>query len=134
MQIKVIDFGGQWPTRAHYNDAGLDVKILEPLILQPGEVKAVPLGFGLEIPDGFTGLICPRSSLALKGLHLHLSPIDSGYHGEVHALVQNLSGDVLTFKEGYRIAQLVFIPIVLATLVEDLGEMRNTGRFGSTGC
>ena len=56
MKIKLIDFGvpeHQRPYRPHGNDAGADVYLPYDCTLQPGEVAKIPLGFGLEIPDGY---------------------------------------------------------------------------------
>lgn len=55
MKIKLIDFGvpeHQRPYRPHGNDAGADVYLPYDCTLQPGEIAKIPLGFGLEIPDG----------------------------------------------------------------------------------
>ena len=71
MKIKLIDFGvpeHQRPYRPHGNDAGADVYLPYDCTLQPGEVAKIPLGFGLEIPDGYAGYIFPRTSMAVKGL------------------------------------------------------------------
>ena len=51
--------------------------------LQPGEIGKVPLGIGIEVPDGYTGYVFPRSSMAVKGLVRELSPVDSGYRGKI---------------------------------------------------
>ena len=59
-------------------------------VLKPGEVARIPLGFGLIIPDGFAGYVFPRSSMAAKGLVCELPPIDSGYRGEIHAIISNV--------------------------------------------
>ena len=56
MKIKLIDFGvpeHQRPYRPHGNDAGADVYLPHDCTLQPGEIAKIPLGFGLEIPDGY---------------------------------------------------------------------------------
>ena len=56
MKIKLIDFGvpeHQRPYRPHGNDAGADVYLPYDCTLQPGEIAKIPLGFGLEIPDGY---------------------------------------------------------------------------------
>ena len=69
MKIKLIDFGvpeHQRPYRPHGNDAGADVYLPYDCTLQPGEVAKIPLGFGLEIPDGYAGYIFPRTSMAVK--------------------------------------------------------------------
>ena len=62
-----------------------------------------------------------------------LPPIDSGYTGEVHAIVTNLTDKLKKVPGGTRIGQLVVMPIVLADFVEQLGEERGDGAFGSTG-
>ena len=94
MKIKLIDFGvpeHQRPYRPHGNDAGADVYLPYDCTLQPGEIAKIPLGFGLEIPDGYAGYIFPRTSMAVKGLVCELPPVDSGYRGEIHAIISNVS-------------------------------------------
>ena len=93
MKIKLIDFGvpeHQRPYRPHGNDAGADVYLPHDCTLQPGEIAKIPLGFGLEIPDGYAGYIFPRTSMAVKGLVCELPPVDSGYRGEIHAIISNV--------------------------------------------
>lgn len=90
MKIKLIDFGltpGHNPLRVHENDAGADVYMPYDCTLQPGEIVKVPLGFGLILPDGYAGFVFPRSSMAEKGLTCELPPVDSGYRGEIHAII-----------------------------------------------
>ena len=94
MKIKLIDFGvpeDQRPYRPHGNDAGADVYMPYDCTLQPGEITKIPLGFGIEVPDGFAGYVFPRSSMAVKGLVCELPPVDSGYRGEIHAILSNVS-------------------------------------------
>ena len=93
MKIKLIDFGlekGHYPFRPHENDAGADVYMPYDCTLKPGEIARIPLGFGLMIPDGYAGYVFPRSSMAAKGLVCELPPIDSGYRGEIHAIISNI--------------------------------------------
>ena len=77
--------------RPHENDAGADVYTPFDCTLNPGDIIKIPLGFGIEIPDGFAGYVFPRSSLAVKGLVCELPPIDSGYRGEIHAIISLLT-------------------------------------------
>ena len=79
------------------------------------------------------GYVFPRSSLAVKGLVCELPPIDSGYRGEIHAIISNVSSVRQTIKKDTRIGQLVITPVVIADFVLDFGEERGTGAFGSTG-
>lgn len=133
MKIKLIDFGGIKPERAHYNDAGADVFSLNDYVLSPGETVKVPLGIGLEIPDGYVGFIFPKSGLSSRGLVSELAPIDSGYRGEIHAILTNQSGEDFTILKNSKVGQLVILPVVLAEFSENLDNSRGTGGFGSTG-
>ena len=136
MKIKLIDFGvpeSRRPFRPHGNDAGADVYMPYDCTLKPGEIAKIPLGFGIEVPDGFAGYVFPRSSMAVKGLVCELPPVDSGYRGEIHAIISNVSNKEQTIKKDTRVGQLVITPIVIADFVADKGEERGTGAFGSTG-
>ena len=78
MKIKLIDFGAEesrLPYRPHGNDAGADVYMPYGCTLKPGDVEKVPLGFGIEVPDGYAGYVFPRSSMAAKGLVCELPRI-----------------------------------------------------------
>lgn len=136
MKIKLIDFGlkkDHIPFRSHANDAGADVFIPYDCTLQPGEIARIPLGFGLIIPDGFAGYVFPRSSMAAKGLVCELPPIDSGYQGEIHAIISNVSRTTQTIPKDTRVGQLLITPVLIADFVLDLGKERGTDAFGSTG-
>lgn len=142
MKIKLIDFGyRKAPERAHYNDAGADVyaHLIKPnkVRLWPTDSTKIPLGFGLEIPDGYTAFICPRSGLSSKGISCELSPIDSGYRGEVHAIVTNNTVADYWINDGDKIGQLVIVPCVMAEFVTEMDDMwyisRGENGFGSTG-
>lgn len=134
MRIKIIDFGlKNPPKRAHANDAGADVFAEETYVVKKGRTVKIPLGFGLKIPDGFAGFIYPRSSLSAKGVVCELPPIDSGYRGEIHAIVSNLSDNDYTINKGDRIGQLVIMPIIIADFSKDSYPDRGTGAFGSSG-
>ena len=101
--------------------------------IKPGEIARILLGFGLIIPDGFAGYVFPRSNMAAKGLVCELPPIDSGYRGEIHAIISNVSTSSQTIHKDTRVGQLVITPVVIADFVLDLGEERGPGAFGSTG-
>lgn len=138
MKIKVIDYGYEnLPKRAHDNDAGADVHACmhdydQVTIMSHGTAK-IPLGLGLILPDGYAAYVFPRSGLASKGLTCELPPIDSGYRGEIHAIVHNGTNEPKTICNGDRIGQLVITPVVLAEFVTETGKERGIGAFGSTG-
>lgn len=62
-----------------------------------------------------------------------LPPIDSGYRGEIHAIISNVSTSSQTIHKDTRVGQLVITPVVIADFVLNLGNERGTGAFGSTG-
>jgi dUTP pyrophosphatase len=128
------------PTRAHDNDAGLDLYAAESARLAPGARVSVGTGLAVAIPDGVGGLVLPRSGLALRhGVTLVNSPglIDPGYRGEVRVLLLN-TDPTLEFRvaPGDRLAQLLLVPVVHASPLQAdaLDEStRGEGGFGSTG-
>jgi dUTP diphosphatase len=128
------------PARAHDDDAGFDLHAAEAASLGPGERASVGTGVALEIPDGFAGLVLPRSGLADRhGIALVNAPglIDPGYRGEVRVLLLNTDREqAFEIEAGDRIAQLVLIrfeaPELEGTDALDV-SMRGEGGFGSTG-
>ena len=121
--------------------AGMDVAaaVTEEVVLQPGEIKLIPTGFGVAIPNGFEIQVRPRSGLAVKhGISIINAPgtIDADYRGEVKVGLINLGREPFTVKRGDRIAQLVLAPVCQARLqvTDSLDETeRGSGGFGHTG-
>ena len=105
----------------------------------PGQIKLIPTGLRVQIPDGYEMQIRPRSSLALKhGVTLPNTPgtIDSDYRGPLGVIMINLGAAPYTMQHGERIAQAVIAPVLRARYVmaETLDDTaRGTGGFGSTG-
>ena len=128
------------PLRAHPGDAGLDLVAVEACHLEPGGRAAVPTGLAVAVPEGHAGLVLPRSGLARKhGVTVANAPglIDAGYRGELVVLLVNLGAEPFRIDAGDRIAQLVVVPVALATPVEvdelPPSDGRGAGGFGSTG-
>lgn len=134
MKVKIIDFGYEHlPKRAHANDAGADVYSTVDVVIAPNTVAKIPLGFGLVLPDGYAGFIFPRSGMSTKGVTAELPPIDSGYRGEVHAILTNNGREHYSVHKGDRVGQLVITPVVIADFITDDIAQRGEGAFGSTG-
>lgn len=140
IEFRKLDPAAALPRRARDGDAGLDLAANADLVLGPGERGLVPTGLAVAIPDGYAGLVLPRSGLASRrGLTLANAPglIDAGYRGEVTLSVVNLDPrEKVEIQRGDRIAQLVVVPFAQAepVLVEDLPETsRGVGGFGSSG-
>lgn len=134
MKVKVIKFKEdiKLPFRAHYNDAGADVYSLDDYVIPAHTTVKLPLGFGIELPDGFQANVYPRSGLTSKGIISQLPPIDSGYTGEIHAILTNTTDESYIVHKDDKIAQLVVTPIILVDYVLQLGEERGANGFGST--
>lgn len=128
------------PSYAHPGDAGLDLRAAEGCILAPFERAVVPCGFAMEIPEGYAGLVLPRSGLASRhGVTVANAPglIDSGYRGQVAVALVNLDAqEAFEVAVGDRIAQLMIVRAPLVRL-EERGELapsvRGEGGFGSSG-
>jgi dUTP pyrophosphatase len=128
------------PTRAHDNDAGLDLYAAEAGRLVPGARVSIGTGLAVAVPEGLAGLVLPRSGLALKaGVTLANSPglIDPGYRGEVRVLLLNTDRTIdFHVRPGDRIAQLLLVPIATASPMpaDALDESgRGVSGFGSSG-
>ena len=95
-------------------------------------------GVAIEIPDGFVGLLFPRSSISKTSMMLRNSVgvIDSGYRGTIKLKFKNISEDSIIYNKNDRVGQLMLIPRPQIELEETdiLSESdRGKGGFGSTG-
>ncbi len=132
------------PKQQTSGSSGFDLRadIKEEVELKPNEAKLIPTGIYLEIPYGYEGQVRARSGLSSKhGITLAngIGTIDSDYRGEVKVILINLFSKSYTIKPGERLAQIVFVPIVIPDLIEvdnleDLEETDRSGMgFGHTG-
>lgn len=136
LPMRRLDPAAVLPTRAHPDDAGLDLYALEDATVAPGAGAVLRTGVAVAVPPGHVGLVCDRSSLARRGLKTAGGVIDAGYRGEVGVVVWNLSREPQSVKKGERAAQMLVIPIATPAPVDaaDLGATaRGEGGFGSTG-
>ncbi len=110
------------PSQAYAGDAGLDLSAADGLTIGPGERAVVGTGLAVAIPEGYTGLVVPRSGLAARhGIGKVNSPgvIDAGYRGEVRVVLHNTDLQTpFTVEPGMRIAQLLVVPVPPVRLVE----------------
>lgn len=136
MKIK-LDEGAICPTRAHDQDAGLDLYSRGDLIIMPGESEVFDTGVHVELPAGTYGRLESKS-----GLNIHYDivclggTIDEGYTGSIRVKLYNLGKKPYMIRKGQKIIQLTIIPCVRPELevVERLEETeRGEKGFGSTG-
>lgn len=127
------------PTYAHVGDAGMDLYADEDIMLGNETWNVISTGVAMSIPEGYVGLIHPRSGMAAKhGITVLNAPgtIDAGYRGEIKVILLNGTDKDFVVRRGDRIAQLVVQEFVHGDIVEvstlDDTE-RSTNGFGSTG-
>lgn len=136
------------PSYAKVGDAGLDLTATtkeipldhEGTVFQREKGYVVyGTGIAVEIPEGYVGLIFPRSSIFKKGMVLTncVGVIDSGYRGEIKFMFRRINGAVIEdYEVGDRIGQMIIVPFPTIE-VEEATELsaseRGTGGFGSTG-
>ncbi len=136
IEVKKLETNATLPTRAHHEDAGLDLYASEDLLIGPGHGVMASTGIAMAIEKGYVGMIADRSSLAKKGLKVAGGIIDAGYRGEIKIIIRNLTNEEIKLSKGERIAQLLLIPIATPSVLEvkDLDQtVRGSGGFGSTG-
>lgn len=152
IKIKRLTENAVLPVKAHASDAGFDLTATSCTIDENGAM-VYGTGIAVEIPDGYVGLVFPRSSIAKKDIVLSncVGVIDSGYRGEITAKFKpsnffNYYEDCGRIVErphdgniygiGERIAQLIIMPIpeIEFEEVEDLSDSeRGIGGYGSSG-
>ena len=140
IKFKKLCDEAQMPTRAHKGDAGFDLVAVFGGWDAAEGMYVYGTGIAVEIPEGYVGLVFPRSSIAKKDLVLSNSVgvIDSGYRGEILAKFRMAAGmgKFDTYKPGDRIAQLVIMQLPEVEFEEwnELsGSERGAGGYGSSG-
>lgn len=131
----------EMPKKANPGDAGFD--LVAKSRTKIGNIYTYHTGVSLELPDGYVGLVYPRSSLSKYDLSLcnSVGVIDSGYRGEIvlkfrETVKKDFTKPHKIYDPGDRICQLVIVPIpeinfITADKLED--SVRGTGGFGSSG-
>ncbi len=144
------------PSYSKLGDAGLDLAAIDNGIMQiknetekgdasdfgpitrHAEYREYSCGLAIEIPEGYVGLVFPRSSISNTGLALAnaVGVVDSGYRGEIKFRFRVLHDYPIRYKKGDRIGQIVILPYPQISLVEadQLSDSsRGTGGWGSSG-
>jgi dUTP pyrophosphatase len=140
VRIKKLNENAVIPSYAKDGDAGMDL-VATSIISNTSTQITYGIGLALEIPNGFVGLIFPRSSIRKTRLMLSncVGVIDSGYRGELQATFNKINNDSVSendYKVGDRVAQIMIIPYppIEFDEVNELSDTeRGEGGFGSTG-
>jgi dUTP pyrophosphatase len=139
LKIKKMSEYAVIPSYAHVGeDACFDLTAVSKNINYEKNTVAYDIGLAFEIPEGYVGLIFPRSSVCKKGLILTncVGVIDSGYRGSVSAVFSITGGTANIYNIGERVAQMMIIPVPFVEFneVEELSDTaRGNGGYGSTG-
>ena len=143
IKIKKLHPDAVIPKYAKLGDAGMDlyavdIKIHVDSLTDENTKIIVDSGLAFEIPEGFVGLVFPRSSIQSTGVRLTncVGVIDSGYRGPVKAVFDIKDSSLIYYNKGDRFAQIMIIPYPQIEFeeAEELSETeRNVGGFGSTG-
>jgi dUTP pyrophosphatase len=137
--LLLLDAASPVPQHSHPGDGGVDLHARESATIDPGGRIAMPTGIAVAVPEGFAGLVTPRSGLAVRhGITVLNAPglVDSGYRGEIKVILANLSDEPYRVERGDRIAQFVVVAVAVQEYepVDVLPDsVRGEGGFGSTG-
>lgn len=133
--IYELDHNAYSPVRAHDNDAGFDLMCKEDQILEPNKANNIDTGVHVLIPEGYVGLLCPRSSFNIKGIGTPIGVVDAGYTGSIRVVLEPFN--VTKVFKGNKIAQLVILPLPKIVMIEGkvIGVKTDRGDrgFGSSG-
>ena len=127
------------PQYAKAGDAGMDLTATSKEWSNEHGCIVFGTGLAVEIPEGYVGLVFPRSSIYKTGLSLAncVGVIDSGYRGEIKAMYYPHTRPKKNYEVGDRICQMIIMPFPQVEVVEELGDLssseRGDGGFGSSG-
>jgi dUTP pyrophosphatase len=139
VKFRRIDPSATLPSYAHPGDAGMDIRSIEELVIEPGARSLVHTGLVMILPPDYEAQVRPRSGLALKnGITVLNTPgtIDAGYRGEIGVILANFGSEPFKVEKGLKIAQIVIAPCTRAEIEETVevdATERGEGGFGSTG-
>jgi len=139
MKVKVmkLDAGAKITRYAKSGDAGMDLYAVSESFDDHGNY-VYGTGLAMEIPEGYVGLIFPRSSISKTAHSLRnaVGVIDSGYRGELIFKFDINTLNSPVYKVGDRIGQIIILPYPQIEFEEawELSKTeRGTGGYGSTG-
>lgn len=141
MNLKcIVEKGGILPLKATTGSMGWDVFATTLEIVDQGETRAIPLNVRLDLLDsGYWAQVVGKSGLGRKGLIVHSGIIDIDYTGIIHVVCTNLTGEILRFERGHKIAQIILHKTPECGIIEASNQLklaettRGAGGFGSTG-
>ena len=131
-----LDGGAVMPTRAHDEDAGLDLYAREGQVIPAGGSAVFDTGVHIELPPGTAGFLKSKSGLNVKHGLTSDGTIDEGYTGSIVVKLYNHGQRDFEIRRGDKISQLVIVQVLKPSLIvvdEITGGERGSNGFGSTG-
>jgi dUTP pyrophosphatase len=128
--------GGLQLRHGYPTDCGWDMFVQKDCVIKSKQQVDVPTDLKINIPAGYHARILARSSTTKRGILVLPGIIDAGFQGQLYALCWNLLDDDVIVKQGDRIAQIIFYPLVPVKFVPVSAfstSARGTKGFGSTG-
>jgi dUTP pyrophosphatase len=138
LKISRLHPNAMLPKYANIGDAGMDLTAVTKEWDEANSVFTYGFGLALEIPNGYVGLVFPRSSIYKTPMSLSncVGVIDSSYRGEIKAMFKTSNKDAKNYEVGDRICQMIILPYP-AIVVEEVAALTVTARglkgFGSSG-
>ena len=124
ININLIHENAKLPTRGSDESAGLDLYTITSVTIPPGHRVLLSTGLAMSMPEGYVGLIWPRSKLAAKmGIDVLAGVVDSDYRGEIMISLLNTGLDPVEIKAGDKVAQMIIqkhYSNIHITMVDDL--------------
>ena len=139
LHIKLFSDLAHAPKKSEPKATGYDLRCTADFSVPAFSSAVIPLGFAMQVQSNgalIDAQIRPRSSMSAKGINTPIGTIDLDYRGEVKVCLQNFTPTVIDFKQGDKIAQLVFTIYDTPTVqlkTELTATVRGAGGFGSTG-
>lgn len=138
LKFKKLNANAAEPRKSHHSDAGYDLVAISRKTNKNPQYIEYGTGLAFEIPEGYVGLIFPRSSISKTSLCLRNSVgvVDSGYRGEVKLRFGLDNSSKIEYSLYDRIGQIIFMKLPNINLIESKllsNSERDQGGFGSTG-
>lgn len=131
-----LDEGAYLPQRAHYTDAGLDLRTPVDAYVRAGGSTVIDTGVHIQLPPGTVGMLKSKSGLNVKDGIVSEGVIDEGYTGTILVKLYNHGTEAKQFSRGDKITQLVVLPVLYVNVeqAEEIqGGPRGDNGYGSTG-
>ena len=137
LKIKRLDKELPLPSYQTSGANGIDLYIAEDIMILPHSDEKFGFGIAVEIPKNYVGVITTRSGIGFnKSVESRMGIIDFDFRGEIKGKFYNHSSQMVCFKKGDRVAQLLVIPCP-QMIIEEVEELsttkRGSGGLGSTG-